>query len=336
MALEMTTKFKAITTSPRARGGGVDASQAGRKAADHIRYIDRGTAVSERASAGLDAATPAEVRAALRDKAKAAAERGGKLGARVLEKGIISLPNSWPAAARQDACHLIAEHLAPPGSDAAVLVVCHRDKSHNSHLHFAAVDGAESREAALARRPGAKRVRRKNVIGLSEGGRPKELRKELAAIINSIAVERGLEGVEWRSYKARGIDKEPSRHEGPRRRAIAEKMGVTIATVRQAAQAAREWLSSDNAMQPLDEVFGTPAARSAPRKAALSEPPDKSPSFSQQIPNSPLAPPAQDEREARQDRIKAAARRRLAKRGAHKGREAHSGPRKRPPSLDDR
>jgi hypothetical protein len=334
VALELTTKFKAITTSPRARGGGVDPSQAGRKAADHIRYIDRGTAVSERASAGLDAETPAEVRAALRAKARAAAERGGKLGARVLEKGIISLPNSWPAAARQDACDLIAEHLAPPGSDAAVLVVCHRDKSRNRHLHFAAVDGAESREAALARRPGAKRVRRQNVIRLSEGGRPKELREEVAMILNGIAAERGLEGVEWRSYKDRGIAKEPGRHEGPRRRAIAEKRGVTVADVR-ASQEAREWLSGGIEMQPIDELFGAPEAASAPRQATPSEPPAKpTPRTPQQIPTPPPAPPPQDEREARRERAKAAARR-LAQRDAQRGQKAPSRPRRRPPEQDE-
>ena len=63
------------------------------------------------------------------------------------------------------------------------------------------------------------RVRRRNVLRLNELGRPKELRRELATIINEVAAERGLEGVEWRSFEARGIAKEPTTHDGPQKRA---------------------------------------------------------------------------------------------------------------------
>lgn len=217
--LELTTRFTGITTSIAARGGGVSARDASRAAAAHIAYIDRPSAKGERAVSGLPGDDPEEHRAVLRRMARARAKKGGKNGARVLEKGIVSLPNSWPSKGRQEACRRIAAHLAPAGSEAAALVVTHRDKRGNEHIHFAAVDGRESVEAARARRPKAKRVRRAQVIRMTEGGRPKTLRRELATLLNEIADEHGLDGVEWRSFDARGITRKPSIHDGPQKRA---------------------------------------------------------------------------------------------------------------------
>ena len=61
------------------------------------------------------------------------------------------------------------------------------------------------------------------MIRLNEGGRPRQLRAELAGIINCIAADRGLETVEWRSFEARGIERAPGTHDGPRVRAARER-----------------------------------------------------------------------------------------------------------------
>ena len=320
MPLELTTRFTAISTSPKARGG-MSASDAAGKAAAHLRYIARPAAVAETAVSGLPAASLDDTRAALRERIRVAASRGGKSGARVLERGIVSLPNSWTAEARQDACARIAAHLAPADSDAACMIVVHRDKSRNSHLHFAAVDGMESREAALARRPDAKRVRRRNVLRLGDLGRPKELRAEIAGILNGIAAERGLDGVEWRSFEDRGLAQRPKRHEGPTRRAIAEKARARAATER--------FLDGWGA-DPIDELFDAPEPPQAPQRAAAkgSAAPEAPPA-SQQPPTAPPGP-GPDKHAERLARVRAAARKRAEDDQKRRSRRIRPGP-----SLDD-
>lgn len=239
--LELTTTFRNLSTA----GGKLSAADAAEKAADHLRYIDRATAVEDRASAGLKAGTPAEQRAALRQRFRDAAEKGGKTGSRVAEKIVVSLPNSWPREARREALQRLCDHLAPEGSGAVAYGTTHSDKARNRHLHIIAQDGAESRASALARKaassslaaeadaalgagrgPQRKRVRRQNVIRLGDRDRAKEMRTEIAGILNRIAEENGIERVEHRSFAERGIAHEPTVHEGPRVRAIAEKTGA--------------------------------------------------------------------------------------------------------------
>lgn len=220
--LELTTRFSVITTGAGARNqrSAVDAAEAG---AAHLRYITRPTALSEVATAGISGSDKKDLHKALRARIRARAHQGGKGGARAAEKGIVSLPNDWPEDARQEAVDRIARHLAPDDSEAMAIVVSHKDIPGNAHLHFMAIDGRESVAAARARRPDAKRVRRANVIRLGDRGRPKELRVELAKILNDIAAQRGLTSVEWRSFKARGIEHRPTLHEGPTRRAEASR-----------------------------------------------------------------------------------------------------------------
>lgn len=256
--LELTTRFTALTTSPKAaHGRGLSAPVAVAKTAAHLAYIERAGAVGERAVSGLDDDQRRAVRRAMIENAEAISKTGGANGARVLEKGIVTLPNSWPREAVADACERIAEHLAPAGSEAKALVVEHRDKKRNRHLHYAAQDGLESREAALARRPGAKRVRCGMVLRMSEGGRPKQLRGEIAAIINGIADERGIERVEHRSFAARGIAQQPGRHEGPTSRAIAEKRARAEAE-RAENEAVAAFLDSGGVGNDID-IFDAPA-----------------------------------------------------------------------------
>ncbi len=251
MTLELTTAFRGISSAPAARNG-KPAAEAVAQGAAHLRYIDRDSAAGGRASAnvtdsdGVVAATPEQVRAAMRERMSVVAEKNGKTGARVMEKGVVSLPNGWPPEACQEAMERVCSHLAPAGSEAMAYAVLHTDKPKNKHFHFAAIDGLESRDAARARRPDAKRVRRANIIRLGDLGRPKELRNEIGAILNGIAQDRGLEGVETRTYEERGIDLTPMKHEGHTRRAVAEKTGVQsavaifnqrISTLRDAARA---------------------------------------------------------------------------------------------------
>jgi hypothetical protein len=218
--LELTTRFSAITTGAGAKNqrSAADAVEAG---VAHLRYITRPNARAEIAWAGVSGDSQGDLHKALRARIRERAHQGGKGGARAAEKGIVSLPNDWPEDARQEAVDLIASHLAPDSSEATAVVVSHKDRPGNAHLHFLAVDGRESVEAARLRRPNAKRVRRANVIRLGDRGRPKELRGEIAEILNGIALRRGLQGVEWRSFEDRGIEYEPMLHEGPTRRSAA-------------------------------------------------------------------------------------------------------------------
>ena len=222
MPLELTTRFTPITTGSGSKHQ-KSAAAAVAAGAAHLQYITRSRAMDEVAWSGVPGDGDAAKKTAIRQRMATLSKKGGKLGARVAEKGIVSLPNGWPSPARQEAIERLSRHLAPVGSEAMAVVVTHKDKPGNSHLHFLALDGAESREAAQARRPDAKRVRRAQVIRLGDRGRPQQLRQEIANILNQVAAERGLEGVEWRSFKQRGIPLSPTLHEGATRRVRVEK-----------------------------------------------------------------------------------------------------------------
>jgi hypothetical protein len=278
--LDLTTTFRNIST---AKGrAGAEAAQA---AAAHLRYIDRGTAVEDRASSGLANGSPAEQRAAMRQRFRSAGEQGGKSGKRVAEKLIVSLPNSWPREARREALERLCEHLAPPGSDAVAYGTTHSDKSHNRHLHIVAQDGAESREQAKARRRASARawlrenagkkprLRRQNVIRLGEKTRAKELRAEIAGILNEVAEKRGIEGVEHRSFKDREIGGPATVHEGASVRAVAEKTGQDPTgriEANKRIRSARELslFSSTAISQPIDDLFGDSTESPAAKKKA--------------------------------------------------------------------
>jgi len=224
--LELTTRFRGITTGAGSRHRTQSGREAVGAALAHLRYIARPGAAIEVAASGcaLNSHDPGEInRHALHQAMRARLERragsGGKVGRRVAEKLIVSLPTGWDQAARVAAIQRVVEHLAPTGSEAMAVAYSHGDKPGNPHFHILAVDGLESAEAAIARRPDALRVRRRDVIRLGDRGRPKALRREIAGIINAVAAERGLGGVEWRSFKDRGILRSPGKHEGAEKRA---------------------------------------------------------------------------------------------------------------------
>ena len=283
LMLELTTTFRNISTA-----GGTPPAKAARSAADHLRYINRFTAVEDRASSNLPSGSPAEQRAAMRQRFREESTKGGKNGRRVAEKFMVSLPNSWPREARREALQRLCEHLAPPGSDAIAYGTTHRDKPGNRHLHIIAQDGAESIDQAKARRrasalswaeenAGKKpRLRRRNVIRLGEKTRAKELRAEIAGILNEVAERRGLEGVEHRSFKDRGIEGPATIHEGHKVRAIAEKTGADptgrIEANRRIKSARVNALFSSTTMtQPIQDLFADPAPSSPAKKKPVAD-----------------------------------------------------------------
>jgi len=257
MLLELTTRFTPITTGAGSKHqkSPADAVKAG---AAHLQYILRARAMSEVAWSGVSGEGDEARRQVIRERMRALSTKGGKLGARIAEKGIVSLPNDWPIEARQEAVERLSRHLAPSGSEAMAVVVSHRDKPGNSHLHFLAVDGAESREAAQARRPDAKRVRRAQVIRLGDRGRPQELRQEIAGILNQIAADRGLGEVEWRSFKQRDIGFTPTLHEGPTRRVRVEKSGQPDPTIQENGRRRRERVEIENELDGFFRSEGSP------------------------------------------------------------------------------
>jgi len=189
-----------------------------------LRYIDRESAVEFRAMRGLHAVDHDAQKAELRAHFRAAAATGAarETGARIAEKMIISLPADWDPETRQIGLERLLDHIAPKGSDVRAFGVVHDDKPSNPHIHIIAQDGDESKASARARAAaeGRKRARRQRVLRLGEKHRAKELRAEIAAVLNAVADERSGSRVEHRSFKERGIeDKSPFWHEGPERRA---------------------------------------------------------------------------------------------------------------------
>ena len=262
--LELTTTFRNISTS-----GGRSPDDAVAAATAHLRYINRHTAVEDRACSGLPPGLPESHTTELCRLFRQRSVTGGANGARVAEKVIVSLPNSWPREARREALERICTYFAPPGSEAVSYGVTHRDKLHNRHLHIIAQDGRESREAALARKGSqcsrAKgkgcRVRRQNVLRLGDRLRAKQIRTDIAEILNEIAKQRGLEGVEHRSFAERGITEPATLHEGAKVRAIQAKTGEDPTgriSINSKIRSLRErfLLGTTALFQPISEIFG--------------------------------------------------------------------------------
>jgi hypothetical protein len=220
MAHEITTKFRAIrsgTTSKRS----LDSAGAVSRAGANLRYILRESAAADVVWSGEPLVAAAKeagsnrqarrraIRLAFHPALKEAAERGGKNGARVMDTAIITFPASWPNDACKEGLRRVCALYAPPDSDAVALGVLHKNTPGNKHGHIAATNGYESHEAAAARAAlTGKRPRRRLVNRMAEIGSPKKMRAAIAAQLNAIAAERGLETVEHRTLKSRGIERE--------------------------------------------------------------------------------------------------------------------------------
>jgi hypothetical protein len=201
-----------------------------------LNYIGRESATGVMAWGGLKrpdgkpATTPKEARLALRQRFREEAQRGGKVGRRIATTGIVSLPNTWTEQTVRTAVTKLVHELAPEGSEASAIVIQHIDKSNNAHLHFIAVDGVESHEAAIERtgkKTSAQRVRQQNIQRFNERGAPKRWRSRIAAILNEAAEKNDEAKVEWRSFKDRGLKRNPTQHDSPQKRARSKTKGLT-------------------------------------------------------------------------------------------------------------
>lgn len=224
--LELTTCFRGITTGIGSRRKAASGAAAVGAAMANLRYISRASAAVDLAVSGAsepdgtpDRTCYRSLQKTLRNRCAERANSGGSVGRRVAEKMIISLPSDWGRPERVEAMKRIVTHIAPPDSEAMAVAYFHGDTPKNPHIHILAVDGRESYSAARSRRPDAQRVRRRDVIRLGDRGRPKALRGEIASIINEVAQKHGRSGVEWRSFKDRGITRKPKRHIGTAQKA---------------------------------------------------------------------------------------------------------------------
>jgi hypothetical protein len=207
-----------ISTSPKARKC-LPLPKATAKAASNLRYIQRKGAIDDPAQdiisrtngkemTGNDA--KAAAREALAARAKKHTEKNG---VRLADKLRVSLPADASIEQQREMARAVLDELTGDSSAFAIATI-HGDTPRNKHLHIAAFDGLETVEAAKARKPDAKRVRRAEYMQLNEGGSRKELRARIARRINKIAERDGLRMAEHRSLKDQGISRVPQIHEG--------------------------------------------------------------------------------------------------------------------------
>lgn len=195
------------------------------KALGSLRYIARADAAADLDIIGhcqgetMIAENQADRRAMLtmsRWAINARAERHTEAnGIRLADKLIISLPrDATPDHHREMVANIVADLGAD--SDAWLVAAIHRDRAGNPHAHILAVDGLETREAAVDRRPDAKRVRRRDQLRLNEGGNRPELRRRIANQINLVSKREGYRRAEVRSLADQGIKRTAQSHDGPR------------------------------------------------------------------------------------------------------------------------
>jgi hypothetical protein len=321
--LELTTTIRRVSSSPKARSGLTPSAAAGRAVAS-IRYITRDTAAEavEWSGARLDAAAPEgrkAVKAALTEAIHERSQEGGKQGRVIAGRFIVSLPIGWPLEARQDALRQVCALLAPPGSDALAMGALHNDKPDNPHMHILAVDGLEAPELARARAdarkakqesmppgtpPKAVLARRRDALRLNDLKRPKELRRDIAAILNTIAARQGLDGVEWRSFAERGIARPATTHDGPEKRARVRKQAEDRPPIDYTPPKPR---------RPVVALPVEPAAQVRTPTPAPEPAPIPKPSVPTWAPDErPPAMPTVRDREGRTNRIREAAARAVA------------------------
>ena len=229
---EATINVRHISTSPRARNA-LSLSEAMDRAVGNLRYITRSSAVWSGDIIGhsegvtMIAEDPADRRAAREMTLWALEARAQRnrtsTGIRLADTLIVSLPrDATPDHHRE----MVANILANLGrnSDAWLIGAIHRDRTGNPHAHVLAIDGLESQAEAKARRPEARRVRRADALRLNEGGNRREIRSRIAGQINAVSDREGYRRAEVRSYEERGIERPPTRHDGPRKRAIDDKL----------------------------------------------------------------------------------------------------------------
>lgn len=222
---ETTVRLTHISTSSKARSG-LSVADAVGAAKAHLRYITRDDAaqpgdVIARSNGVILDGSPDDLKAAAREAIDKRSQRHtDAYGVRLADRLIVSLPRDATMDEQRTMCAAILSDFCGD-SEAFGMAAIHTDKRGNPHAHFLFVDGLESIAAAKARRPDAQRVRRADALRLNEGGNRQEVRERIAATINAVAAPAGRRLAEVRSFKERGIDREPQRHEGPQ---VADKL----------------------------------------------------------------------------------------------------------------
>jgi|TARA_R100000935_G_C2838829_1_gene169810 hypothetical protein len=135
-------------------------------------------------------------------------------GIRLADKIIVSLPRDASPDHQREMVGRIVSDLGKD-SDAWIIAVIHRDRAGNPHAHILGIDGLETREAATARRPNAKRIRRRDQLRLNEGGNRPTVRRQIAHQINIVSGREGYRRAEVRSLADQGVDRIAQPHEGP-------------------------------------------------------------------------------------------------------------------------
>lgn len=218
-----TINIRHISTSAKARSG-LTVSAARKAALDNLAYICRADATADFDIIGhcqgeTLIAKDAIDRAAMREMSRWAIDARAKRhteanGVRLADKLIVSLPrDASPEHHRKMVAAIISE--MGQDSDAWLVAAIHRDRRGNPHAHILAIDGLETHNAAAARRPDAKRVRRRDALRFNEGGNRQALRQEIADQINTVSDTYGYRLAEVRSLKDQGIQRAPQSHEGP-------------------------------------------------------------------------------------------------------------------------
>jgi len=218
--LELSTRFSCFSTSRNSKHYRTP-KKCLSLLGGYVSYCLRKDAASEFVAVGKVFTTPGDPSSCRRELAASArsrAFRGGTVGVRVFERGIVSLPNDFTNEEASLAMSRFLTAFVPASSDACAFSVLHTDKPGNLHFHFVAVDGYE--DPALTEKRKLKRARPRDALRMGDRGAPLRVRELAAHAINSVALEFGKTPVEHRSFKERGLSLAPGKHDGPVRRRL--------------------------------------------------------------------------------------------------------------------
>lgn len=195
------------------------------KVADRISYICREDAAREILSDRMPV-TRLDLAVHLAGSAeKIAADRNDRCAknGRLAECFILALPKEATEEQRSTLVSVFADRVTKQAAGYIAAIHDAGKDAANPHAHIMAFDERQARE------PG-KRGRSAAVIGGSRNGWLDDMRATWTEVHNSMMTLWGYgreSMIDHRSLEAQGIDREPTRHDGPRRRAI-EAKGITL------------------------------------------------------------------------------------------------------------
>lgn len=139
----------------------------------------------------------------------------------VAREWLFTLPHELSKAGRERAARAVAEHLVQNHGVAVDFAIHESVKDgdeRNWHVHMM-MTSRRMTDAGLKGKTSEFRDDRKKAAALT-----KSLRKKTAEILNAQLQEEGHKTrVEWESFKARGVGRTPTRHQGPARTHIMRK-----------------------------------------------------------------------------------------------------------------